>query len=222
MKISKDKKSEVFWIEDGKKKLATVNLSPGFSVYGEKLLNIEGKEYRVWDPNRSKIGAALMKGMEFPVKAGESVLYLGAASGTTASHVSDIVCPKGKVFCVDISERTTRDLIFVCEKKKNMIPILGDATQPDSYSDIVSKVDFVFADVAMPNQAELFIDNCEKFLKKGGYAMIAVKSRSIDVSADPKKIYEMVEKKLEKKFKIVDRKILSPYEEDHIAFLVKF
>jgi fibrillarin-like pre-rRNA processing protein len=222
MEISKEPESNFFWIKDDKRRLATVNLVPGFSVYGERLVKFEGKEYRFWDPYRSKIGAALMKGMKLPVKEGDSVLYLGAASGTTASHVSDIVGSKGRVFCVDISERVMRDLIFVCEKKKNMIPVLADATKPESYAAMVGKVDFVFADVAMPNQAELLIANCKRFLKKDSFAMISVKARSIDVTAEPKKIYAEVEAKLSKEFKIIDKKELKPYEMDHIMFLLKF
>jgi fibrillarin-like pre-rRNA processing protein len=222
MEISKEKESNFFWITDGKKQLATLNLVPGYAVYGERLVKSGGKEYRLWDPYRSKIGAALMRGMTLPIKEGDSVLYLGAASGTTASHVSDIVGSKGRVFCVDIAERVMRDLIFVCEKKKNMIPVLADATKPESYVAMVGKVDFVFADVAMPNQAELLISNCKRFLKKDSFAMISVKSRSIDVTAEPKKIYAEVEAKLSKEFKIIDKKELKPYEMDHIMFLLKF
>ena len=115
-----------------------------------------------------------------------------------------------------------RNLFIVCEKKKNMIPILADATQPESYAAMVGKIDFVFADVAMPNQAELLIANCRHFLKKDSYAMISVKARSIDVTAEPKKIYAEVEAKLSKAFKIIDKKELKPYEMDHMMFLLKF
>lgn len=223
MKISPQHGAEFYWIENDKRRPATVNLVPGYAVYGEQLIKKDGNEYRVWDPYRSKIAAGLMKGMKFDLKLKDKVLYLGAASGTTVSHVSDIVGKDGIVFAVDIAERTMRDLIFVCEKKKNIIPILGDATKPESYEDVVGgKVDFVFADVAMPNQAELFIDNCQKFLKKDGFAMISVKSRSIDVSADPGEIYKKVEEKLSKEFNVIDKKRLDPYEKDHIMFTITF
>ena len=52
-------------------------------------------EYRVWNPFRSKLAAAILGGVDkIHMKPGAKVLYLGAASGTTVSHVSDIV---GKV-----------------------------------------------------------------------------------------------------------------------------
>ena len=222
--MKKSKYASVFWFEkDGKKRPATVNLAPGFSVYGEKLVKQEGKEYRVWDPYRSKIGAALMRNIkDLPVKKGDEVLYLGSASGTTASHISDIVGKSGKVYCVDVAQRVMRDLIFVAEKKDNMIPVLADASNPAEYEYMVEECDFVFEDVAMPTQVEILIKNCKQFLKKDGYAMIAIKARSIDVSANPSDIFERVEKQLEKEFEIVDKKRLEPYEKDHMVFLLKW
>ena len=223
MRITPSKWAGIFFVEDGgKERPATINNSPGYKVYGERLISFEGKELREWDPTRSKIGAGIMVGLcDFPIKPGMNVLYLGAASGTTASHVSDIVGSEGKVFCIDISARTTRDLIFVCEKKKNMIPILADANKVEEYEFVVEDCDVVFEDVADPKQIEILIVNCERFLKKGGYAMIAVKSRSIDVIADPAQIFERAEKELIKHFEIIDKKRLEPYEADHIMFLLR-
>ena len=218
--MNRSKYVNVFWTP--KKRLATLNLVPGFQVYGEKLIKEDKKEYREWDPYRSKIGAALMRGIEdLPIKSGSKVLYLGSASGTTASHISDIVGHNGKVFCIDIAPRVMRDLVFVAEKKTNMIPVLADASNPAEYELMVEECDFVFEDVAMPNQTEILIKNCQKFLKKGGYAMIAVKARSIDVTAQPSDIFEKTEKELSKVFKIVDKKRLEPFEKDHIMFLLK-
>jgi len=222
MKISKSKWEGIFFIENGKFRPATLNLVPGFSVYGERLIKDQGKEYREWDPYRSKIGAAIMNNIkDIPIHEGDNVLYLGASTGTTASHVSDIVGKNGKVFCVDISPRTTRDLIFVCEKKKNMIPILADASKVEEYEFIVEPCDFVFEDVAAPKQISILIKNCDKFLKPKGYAMIAIKSRSIDVTKDPKEIFDEAERELNKFFEIIDKKRLEPFEEDHIIFLLR-
>jgi fibrillarin-like pre-rRNA processing protein len=217
MKISKSKFDGIFWIEGEKKKIATINLVEGYAPFGEELV----EKYRIWNQYRSKWAAAIMKGIkEFPLRAGDSVLYLGAASGQSASYISDIVGSKGKVFCLEISERTMRDLIFVAEKKTNMIPVLADATQPGTYP-YVGQVDFIFQDVAMPNQTEILIKNAKNFLKKGGYAMLALKSRSVDVSANPKDIFKTAEEELKKHFTIVDKKRLEPFEMDHIVFLLK-
>jgi rRNA 2'-O-methyltransferase fibrillarin len=80
--------------------LVTKNLVPGESVYGEKRIAIEGTEadtkveYRVWNPFRSKLAAGVLNGLdEVYIAPGKKVLYLGAASGTSVSHVADIVGP---------------------------------------------------------------------------------------------------------------------------------
>ena len=40
------------------------------------------------------------------IKPAAKVLYLGAASGTSVSHVSDIVGPQGAVYAVEFSHRS--------------------------------------------------------------------------------------------------------------------
>ena len=148
----------VFWLnENSQRTLATRNLTPGIKVYGEKLLEVEGVEYRSWTPYRSKLAAAILKGLErIPVKPVDRVLYLGVASGTTCSHISDIVGPKGHIWGVDFAPRSMRDLVNnVARHRGNVSPILGDARLPDSYATTVPMVDGIYADVAQPDQAEL-------------------------------------------------------------------
>ena len=173
-------------------RLATKNLSPGFRVYGEKLAQEGEADYRMWDLYRSKLAGALHKGLkEMPIKPGSIVLYLGASTGTTPSHVSDIVGPEGGVYCVEFAQRSMRDLISVCERRSNMLPIMGDARKPDEYAEhIEGKVDVIYQDVAQPDQDEIFLRNSRLFLKAGGGGMIAIKSQSIDVTRAPKKIFE--------------------------------
>ena len=120
-------------LEDGAQRLATRNLTPGRNVYGERLLRHEGVEYRVWDAFRSKLAAAILKNLKtVPIKPSHRVLYLGAASGTTASHVSDIVGEKGYVYCVEFAPRALRELVNnVCAYSLNMSPILEDARFPE-------------------------------------------------------------------------------------------
>ncbi len=217
--------NNVFWlIRDKKKKvLVTKNLTPGFSVYGEKLYRIKNTEYRQWIPGRSKLAAAIYKGIKkVPIGEGDKVLYLGAASGTTISHVSDIIWKDGVAFGVDIAPRVVRDLIFVAQKKRNIVPILADASRTEIYKGIVPMVDFVYQDIAAPNQVEIFIKNVMEFLKDGKYGMIAIKARSIDVSRPPSEIFKESEEKLkEVGLKVVDKKRLEPYHKDHIMILIK-
>ncbi|MEK6858186.1 MAG: fibrillarin-like rRNA/tRNA 2'-O-methyltransferase, partial [Nanoarchaeota archaeon] len=137
------------FIEDvGKKSLfLTKNLVVGESVYGERIWQ---KEYRVIEPMQSKLGALLAKTngkVVLDVKKGSFVLYLGASTGTTVSHFSDIVGNEGGVFAVELSPRVMRDLVFLCDKRKNIAPILESANHPEEYADKVMKVDFLYQDV---------------------------------------------------------------------------
>jgi len=198
-------------------RLATKSLAPGTRAYGEKLLREGGAEYRIWDLYRSKLAAAIHKGLaEMPIKPGSSVLYLGAASGTTASHVSDIVGENGAVFCVEFAQRTMRELLQLCEKRPNMLPIMGDARMPQEYAEGIGKVDVIYQDVAQPDQDEIFLRNSRLFLEKGGWGMIAIKSQSIDVSRQPKKVFEEFIGKVGGEIEVRQQIDLSPYDLEHL------
>jgi fibrillarin-like pre-rRNA processing protein len=187
-------------------------------VYGEQVITDEGREMRVWDPHRSKLAASLVHGLSvFAFTKGVSVLYLGASSGTTASHVSDLVGVEGIVFCVEFAPRVMRNLIQVCTTRSNMVPILADAHHPEDYLFIPQLVDIIYQDVAQPDQADILIKNAKRYLKPGGTAYLAVKARSIDVVAKPRKVFRKEEQKIvEAGFTIVDRIGLEPFSSDHI------
>jgi fibrillarin-like pre-rRNA processing protein len=206
-------------LEDGSKRLATKNLCAGRNVYGERLVRVEGQEYRLWDAFRSKLAAAILKGLNFvPIKPDHHVLYLGAASGTTASHVSDIVGEKGHVYCVEFASRSIRDLVEnVCPHRLNMSPILEDARMPERYSIFIRrKVDDIYCDIAQPEQARVLADNADLFLENQGWIMLAVKAQSIDVTKEPSEIYDREVKNLKKRgFNIQDVVHLEPYDKAH-------
>ncbi|MFZ3077497.1 MAG: fibrillarin-like rRNA/tRNA 2'-O-methyltransferase [Candidatus Aenigmatarchaeota archaeon] len=206
------------FLVDGK--LATVNLTPGKRFFDEALLREGGKEYRLWDPNRSKAGAAIAKSIKlFPITKDSKILYLGAAHGFTPSFLSDIVGENGIIYAVEFSDRCFTDLLPVCEKRKNIAPILADARLPDQYS-WIEKVDAVYQDIAQPDATEIAIRNCKRFLKKGGYLLLTIKSRSVDVTKNPRKlIEEEIEKLRAAGFVIDDWKMLDPFERDH-GFIV--
>lgn len=212
-------------LEDGAKRLATKNLVPGRNVYGERLIRHEGVEYRVWDAFRSKLAAAILKGLStVPVKPEHQVLYLGAASGTTASHISDIVGENGHVYCVEFASRSIRDLVEnVCVYRVNMSPILEDARLPEKYLKFVrSKVDDVYCDVAQPEQARILADNADLFLKERGWAMLAVKAQSIDVTKEPSEVYKSETRVLEKRgFQVKEVIQLEPYDKAHAMILAQ-
>jgi len=210
--------------EDGSKKLATRNLAVGHSVYGERLIRDRHVEYRVWDPYRSKLAAAIMKGLEtIPIEPGCNVLYLGAASGTTASHVSDIVGEKGYVYCVEFAARSIRELVEkVCAFRFNMSPILADARLPERYASLVSKVDVVYCDIAQPEQAKILADNADMFLVSKGWIMIAIKAQSIDVTKEPSEVYKQEINTLQTRgFRIKQVADLEPYEKAHAMIVAQ-
>ncbi|MDI6643018.1 MAG: fibrillarin-like rRNA/tRNA 2'-O-methyltransferase [Candidatus Hodarchaeaceae archaeon] len=225
MKVTEHKRFEsVYWVEldDGTRKLATVNLARGCQVYGERLVEVQGVEYRLWDPYRSKLAAAILKNIkEVPIGPGKRVLYLGAASGTTASHAADLVGQGGCVYCVEISSRPLRDLLVVCAKRPNMAPILADARHPCTYCALVEKVDVIYQDVAQPDQTDILLANVNAFLEEGGHAILALKARSIDVTKEPREIFRDEMEKLEKEMEIIDAKILDPYEKDHAMLVLR-
>ncbi|MEM1518098.1 MAG: fibrillarin-like rRNA/tRNA 2'-O-methyltransferase [Nitrososphaerota archaeon] len=216
----------VYWIiEQSQRFLATKSLDPRTSVYGERLFRHGDAEYREWIPYRSKLAAAILTGLkELPIKPSVRVLYLGSATGTTVSHVSDIVGHTGIVFAVDFAPRVMAQFIErVARRRSNIIPILEDARLPERYRAFVGKVDVVYCDVAQPEQAKLLIDNCITYLKKGGEALLAVKARSIDSTEDPEKVFRREISILEKGgLRVKEHVRLEPYEEDHIMVRVKY
>jgi len=205
---------------DGVRRIGTKSLVPSKRVYGEKIVKIGGEEYRIWNPNKSKLAAAILKGLKvMPIRRGSKVLYLGASAGTTPSHVADIV-QYTPVYSVEFSPRIMREFLEVSKYRKNLIPILGDANLPNTYSNIVEIVDVIYEDVAQANQAEILIKNARWFLKEGGYGIIAIKARSIDVVKDPKEIFKEQEEILtEGGFKIVEVVDIEPFEKDHVLMV---
>ncbi|XP_011503057.1 PREDICTED: rRNA 2'-O-methyltransferase fibrillarin isoform X3 [Ceratosolen solmsi marchali] len=202
--------------------LVTLNLIPGSEVYGEKRISVDGEngekiEYRVWNPFRSKLAAAILGGVDqIHMSPGSKVLYLGAASGTTVSHVADIVGPEGLVYAVEFSHRSGRDLINVAKKRTNIIPIIEDARHPHKYRMLIGMVDTVFADVAQPDQARIVSLNSQYFLKNGGHFVISIKASCIDSTAQPEAVFAAEVKKLiADKLKPQEQITLEPYERDH-------
>jgi fibrillarin-like pre-rRNA processing protein len=215
----------VYIISNDRKILATRNLTPGVIFYGEPVYNVQGIEYRSWNPNRSKLAAALLNDLEFlPIKKGKKVLYLGAASGTTISHVSDIIGRTGHVWGVEFSSRSLRDLIDkVSRIRNNVSPILGDARMPNEYSRLVPLVDVIFSDVAQPNQAQIVIDNAKLFLRVHGRLILSIKSRSVDVSENPETVFKSQTRILSSEgFKVHQLIKLEPFEKDHAIAVASY
>jgi fibrillarin-like pre-rRNA processing protein len=203
---------------DGEKHLATLNLVVGNNVYGEKVVTYKKDQYRIWDPFRSKLAGALKKGLrKLPITNGTKVLYLGASTGTTVSHISDIIGFSGIVFAVEPAVRVARELIEnVASKRRNVVPIVEDARKPQSYFSVFGKVDVVYCDIAQPDQTDIAIGNCRVYLKPRGAMLIIIKTRSIDVTMEPKAVIAQEAKRLEENGFHIDQIInLDPFDKDH-------
>lgn len=188
--------------------LVTLNMTPGKTVYGEKTVKVDaaegsgaasgageggdaGKvEYRAWNPFRSKLAAAIVGGVgSIWMAPGQKVLYLGAASGTTVSHVSDLLGPEGTVYAVEFAHRPGRDLVNMAKSRPNIVPIVEDARHPLKYRMLVGMVDCVFADVAQPDQGRIVALNASYFLKAGGHYVISIKANCVDSTLAPEVVF---------------------------------
>ncbi|MCS7138693.1 MAG: fibrillarin-like rRNA/tRNA 2'-O-methyltransferase [Crenarchaeota archaeon] len=210
----------VYEIEDEEgSHIATLSIAPGIIVYGEKIVKIGNDEYRIWNPYRSKIAAAIIKGLKnFFIKPGWRILYLGAASGTTVSHVSDIVGSEGIIYAVEVAHRPFRDFIEkVSGKRRNVVPILGDARSVFEYSWLLQEVETVYCDIAQPDEVSIAVMNADIFLKKGGFLVIALKASSVDSTRKPSEIFRREEANLEAtgRYRIEEIVDIEPYAMMH-------
>lgn len=217
------KSTELSGVFRQKGKLFTQNPAncKGLKIYNERLVSYNGREFRSWNPYRSKLAAAILNGLtsiNFSPK--EKILYLGAATGTTVSHLSDIATD-GVVYAVENSPLAVKKLLEICKTRSNIVPILADANHPERYLSLVPQVDFIYQDISQRNQADIFIDNVKQFLKQKGKGILMIKAKSIDVAISPKKIYDAVTDKIKKQDINVRNLIdLSPFEKDHAAVVI--
>ncbi|MBD3361502.1 fibrillarin-like rRNA/tRNA 2'-O-methyltransferase [Candidatus Woesearchaeota archaeon] len=220
-KIVESNLNGIFELDKGKKSIYfTKNLLPGEQVYGEKLIRQGKDEFREFAPVNSKLAAAIRQGLkEFNLKENSIILYLGASTGTTVSHLSDVT-KNGMIFAVESAPIVARDLVFLAEKRHNIAPILADANKPEEYKDNIVNVDFLYQDVAQKNQVQIFLKNLP-FLKKGGLAFLAVKARSIDFAKKPEEVFQDVEKELKTHLTILQKIDISSFQKDHCVFVCK-
>ncbi|GAA0511723.1 fibrillarin-like pre-rRNA processing protein [Halorubrum aquaticum] len=191
---------------DGETRLAT----RGPPVYGEPT---DG-EWRAWGPERSKLGGMLELGFDAGLSGGETVLYLGAAAGTTVSHVADFA---GPTYAVEFAPRPTRDLLDVAESRDRLFPLLKDARKPETYAHVVERdLDAIVQDVATRGQAAVATRNA-RFLADDGRLLLAVKARSEDVTADPDDVFADVLAELRGTYEVLETERLDRFHEDHLG-----
>jgi len=219
----------IFIMKGKQDAMLTKNMDPGNDVYGEKRIQVDDDsggriEYRVWNPFRSKLGAAVLKGVaNIYIKPGGKLLYLGAASGTTVSHCSDIVGAEGVVYAVEFSPRCGRDLLSVAQRRRNIVPIIEDARKPLKYRMITGMVDVVFSDVAQPDQARIVGLNAKYFLKTGGHLVMSIKANCVDSTMAPEHVIAAeVETLRSEGFFMQEQISLEPYERDHAVVIASY
>ncbi|WP_144902589.1 fibrillarin-like rRNA/tRNA 2'-O-methyltransferase [Halobellus captivus] len=196
---------------DGRERFAT----RGEPVYGEPQ---DADGWRAWDAGRSKLGAMLELGMDTDLDGEDRVLYLGAASGTTVSHVADFA---GPTYAVEFAPRPTRDLLSVAEPRPNLFPLLKDARKPETYAHVVeSDLDCLIQDVATRGQATVALRN-RRFLAPDGRLLAAIKARSEDVLDEPESVFEGALDELRKGYEILETKRLDRFHDDHLAIVAK-
>jgi len=204
-------------------RLYTINKTPGKRVYDERLIHYEGIEYREWDPYRSKLAAIILQNpIKDYLRKGLNCLYLGAASGTTVSHLSDIL-EEGTIFAVEFAERSIRQLVQNTNNRENIIPILGDARHPADYSrNIFTDVDLIYQDVAQPNQAEIAISNTKQYLKEDGILILVIKTQSIDSISKSDKTYKKEKSTLlGANFEILETLNINRYAAEHMVLIAQ-
>jgi fibrillarin-like pre-rRNA processing protein len=183
-------------------------------VYNERMLG----GARVWDPFRSKLAALYYAGTGIELTPAMGVLYLGAANGTTVSHVADYV---EVVYAVEFAPRPMQDLLEVARRRKNIVPIMADASQPEQYAPLVESVDLLYQDVAQPDQVAILIRNCA-FLRQGGHAILMLKTRSVDIRKSPEDVFRDTLTELGRAgLSVIESTWLSPYQKDHAAVVCR-
>jgi len=185
----------------------------GEPVYGEPT---DG-EWRRWDPRRSKLAALLERGVDTGLAGGDRVLYLGAASGTTVSHVADFA---GPTYAVEFAPRPMRDLLSVAKTRPNLFPLLEDARRPERYAHVVEPVEAIVQDVATRGQASVALEN-RRFLREDGRLVLAIKARSEDVTRDPGAVFEDALADLEAGYEILATERLDPLHTDHLGVVAR-
>ena len=225
MKIKPHQKFEgIFFTGYGDQyRLYTKNRDKGHIVYGERVITEGEEEYREWNPYRSKLAASILnKARKIYIDSKSTILYLGASSGTTVSHVSDLT--ENTIYAVEFAPRSIRELIQNCTSRNNVIPILADANFPELYAKFIfEEIDLIYVDVAQPNLTDIAILNSKKYLKDGGILLLAIKAKSIDVTRPIQNIFqEQLQKLVEGGFEVLEKINISPYSRDHLMVIARY
>ena len=214
----------IFWITiKNKKKLATLNNAGINEAYNEKLTEINGKQYNVWNPYTSKLAAAIVNGMEiFPILEKTKVLYLNTTIEKTLSHISDIIGMNGKIFVVrDMVENSKNFLEKVRNNRVNIFSITREKGVPARFSS-TEMVNVVYVDITQHNETEVAIQNCKNYLRNGGFLMLVVPTKKIDFINNPSKQNLEEMQKLQSSFEIIQQINLTDFFKEYSMIIAKY
>ena len=213
--------------------LWTRNAVRGVSVRGERRKTDARIEWRAWDPSRSKVAAALLRTANDPSQllpeTGSTCLYLGASFGSTVSYIHDQVCGAGnhhggQVVAVEIAPRAMRDLSELSSIRPGLVPVLGDARQPQTVAPYIrGKADWMHQDLSIADQAETFVRMAGAFLKPGGTGLLSLKAASERSSDgdDDSRFAKAARILRESNLDVIERIDLKGLEEQHVVFHVR-
>ena len=213
--------------------LWTRNAVRGVSVRGERRKTDARIECRFWDPSRSKVAAALLRTANDPSQllpeTGSTCLYLGASFGSTVSYIHDQVCGAGnhhggQVVAVEIAPREMRDLSELASIRPGLVPVLGDARQPQTVAPYIrGKADWMHQDLSIADQAETFVRMAGAFLRPGGTGLLSLKAASERSSDgdDDSRFAKAARILRESNLDVIERINLKGLEEQHLVFHVR-
>jgi len=215
----------IHWITvKNRKKLATLNNVGINEVYNEKLIEINGKQYNLWNPYTSKLAAAIVNGMEvFPILKKTNVLYLDTTIEKTLSHISDIIGVSGKIFVVkDVIKNSKNFLEKVRNNRANIFSITRKNGVPEKFSPSIKMVNVVYVDIAQQNETEVAIQNCKNYLRNGGFLMLVVPTKKIDFVDNPSRQNLEEMQKLQSSFEIIQQVNLTDFFKEHSMIIAKY
>jgi len=178
-------------------------------------------EFRGWDPWRSKLAALLLNGAPPELLAPpRSVLYLGGAHGTTASHLSDL-WPQTPIYVIEKSASSFGPLLALAKRRTNLLPILADAQLPERYRADVGEVELLYQDVAQRDQVRILQENAEACLAEHGRGILMLKVRSVTQRRPAAAIVRESRAALGRARFVIDGEwALSPFAREHVGLAV--
>ncbi|CAN1255633.1 rRNA 2'-O-methyltransferase fibrillarin 2 [Linum perenne] len=170
-------------------------------------------EYRIWNPIRSKLAAAIQCGVEnIWVKPGSRVLYMGDICGTTVSHLSDLVGPDGLVYAVGESDV----VVNMSEKRSNVIPIYADYFVSVTYRMFVSMVDVLCAVIDDNQEVCALVMNTLHYLRTGGHFLFSTKASYVFINSENEIAFKDIAPREQKEYKVHEKIELDQLHKDRV------